>query len=201
MRYAAINHPGDKYSADMLSQIAKAMKAHQGLDPMKGLKVKRVIAAGQSQSADKLYDYVTQWQATADVIDGFLIHGNGTVKKTFPAKLTVPVLNLLSDREAEPEKPTKDKNYRLWEVSGTGHSGYFIGVQQVQGSSQRVAGLPPVTGPATPRSWTTPATTARSSTRGSLPASSTARRCRCTTRPVRRCTSCGGGSAPASAHR
>ena len=144
LRYAAINHPGDKYSADMLSQIARAMKAHQGLDPMKGLTVERVIAAGQSQSADKLYDYVANWQAAAGVIDGFLIHGNGTVKKTFPGKLTVPVLNLLSDREAEPAKPTKDRNYRLWEVAGTGHSGFFIGVQQVQGSSQRVAGLPPV---------------------------------------------------------
>lgn len=144
VRYASINHPGDKYSADMLSQIAKAIEAHQGLDPMQGLKVKQVIAAGQSQSADKLYDYVTQWQAKANVIDGFLIHGNGTVKKTFPVELTVPVLNLLSDREAEPAKPTTDKNYRLWEVSGTGHSGYFIGAQQVQGSSRRVAGLPPV---------------------------------------------------------
>ena len=144
VRYAALNHPGDQYSADMLSQIALALKSHQGLDPMKGLRVKRVIAAGQSQSADKLYDYVTQWQDAADVIDGFLIHGNGTVKKTFPHKLHVPVLNLLSDREAEPDKPTRDRNYRLWEVSGTGHSGYFIGVQQVQGSSQRVAGLPPI---------------------------------------------------------
>jgi hypothetical protein len=142
VRYAALNHPGDQFSADMFSQTARAMKAHQGLDPMKGLKVKRVIAAGQSQSANKLYDYVTQWQASANVIDGFLIHGNGTVKKTFPAKLTVPVLNLLADREAEPAKPTDDRNYRLWEVAGTGHSGYFIGVQQVQGSSQRVAGLP-----------------------------------------------------------
>lgn len=144
VRYAALNHPGDQYSADMLSQIALALKAHQGPDPMKGLKVKRVIAAGQSQSADKLYDYVTQWQNTARVIDGFLIHGNGDVIKTFPVELSVPVLNLLSDREAEPDKPTRDKNYRLWEVAGTGHSGYFIGVQQVQGSSQRVAGLPPV---------------------------------------------------------
>ena len=142
LRYAAINHPGDQYSADILSQVALAMRAHQGLDPMQGLTVERVLAAGQSQSADKLYGYVTQWQAQAQVIDGFLIHGNGTVKKTFPAPLDVPVLNLLSDREADPEKPTRDRNYRLWEVAGTGHSGYFIGVQSVQGNGPRVAGLP-----------------------------------------------------------
>jgi hypothetical protein len=142
LRYAALNHPGDQFAADIFSQVALAMRAHQGLDPMKGLAVERVIAAGQSQSADKLYDYVTQWQEQAQVIDGFLIHGNGTVKKTFPAPLDVPVLNLLADREADPEPPTTDPNYRLWEVAGTGHSGYFIGVQSVQGNGPRVAGLP-----------------------------------------------------------
>ena len=142
VRYAAINHPGDQFSADIFSQIAQAMRSHQGLDPMRGLKVKRVIAAGQSQSADKLYGYVNQWQTQAQVIDGFLIHGNGTVKKTFQGPLDVPVLNLLADREAEPEKPTKDRNYRLWEVAGTGHSGYFIGVQSVDGNGQRVADQP-----------------------------------------------------------
>jgi hypothetical protein len=142
VRYAALDHPGDDYSADMFSQIAKAVRTHVGLDPMKGLRVKRVIAAGQSQSADKLYNYVTEWQDSARVIDGFLIHGNGTPKKTFPKPLSVPVLNILADREAETEKPTKDKNYRLWEVAGTGHSGYFIGVQSVDGNSRSVGSLP-----------------------------------------------------------
>ena len=142
VRYAAINHPGDQYSADIFSQVAKAIRTHQGLDPMRGLKVKRVIAAGQSQSADKLYGYVTEWQEQAKVIDGFLIHGNGTVKKTFPAPLDVPVLNLLSDREAEPERPTKDRNYRLWEVAATAHSDFFIGVQSVEGNGLRVADQP-----------------------------------------------------------
>jgi hypothetical protein len=144
VRYAAINHPGDAYAADMFSQVAQAVRTHAGLDPMKGLKVRRVIAAGQSQSADKLYDYVTNWQSRAGVIDGFLIHGNGTVKKTFPAALTVPVLNLLSDREAEPTAPTTDPRYRLWEVAATAHSDYFIGYQSVHGNGQRVADQPAV---------------------------------------------------------
>ena len=143
VRYAAINHPGDAYSADMFSQVAQALRTHAGLDPMKGLKVKRVIAAGQSQSANKLYDYVVNNQASADVIDGFLIHGNGTVKKTFPVALPVPVLNLLSDREATLEQPTRDRNYRLWEVAATAHSDYFIGYQSVHGNGERVQDRPP----------------------------------------------------------
>ncbi len=144
VRYAAIDHPGDDYAADMFSQIAKAIRSHPGgLDPMRGLKVRRVIAAGQSQSADKLYDYVVHNQDDAQVIDGFLIHGNGTVKKTFPEPLTVPVFNLLSDREAEPPAPTDDPLYRLWEVAATAHSDYFIGTQSVQGNGRRVADQPP----------------------------------------------------------
>lgn len=138
VRYAAINHPGDAYAADMFSQVAQAVRTHAGLDPLRGLEVRRVIAAGQSQSADKLYDYVVHNQASAGVIDGFLIHGNGTVKKTFPGPLTVPVLNLLSDREAEPTPPTNDRNYRLWEVAATAHSDYFIGYQSVYGHGPRV---------------------------------------------------------------
>ncbi len=142
VRYAAIDHPGDEYAADIFSQVALALRAHQGLDPMRGLTVKRVIAAGQSQSADKLYGYVTQWQEQAQVIDGFLIHGNGTVRKTFPAPLGVPVLNLLSDREAEPAAPTTDPRYRLWEVAATAHSDFFIGVQSVEGNGPRVVDQP-----------------------------------------------------------
>ncbi len=138
VRYAAISHPGDTYAADMFSQVARAVRTHAGLDPLSGLKVRRVIAAGQSQSADKLYDYVVHDQASAAVVDGFLIHGNGTVKKTFPGPLPVPVLNLLSDREAEPAAPTTDRNYRLWEVAATAHSDYFIGYQSVFGHGPRV---------------------------------------------------------------
>jgi len=47
--------------------------------------------AGQSQSASRLYDYVNDVQARADVIDGFLIHGGG--QKTFKSRLPVPVLH------------------------------------------------------------------------------------------------------------
>ena len=141
VRYAAINHPGDAYAADMFSQVAKAIRTRGGaLDPMSGLDVRRVIAAGQSQSAAKLYDYVNDVQAEADVIDGFLIHGGG--QKTFEAALPVPVLHLLADREGNPTPPTQDPNYRLWEVAATGHSDYFIGYQSVHGNGPRVADQP-----------------------------------------------------------
>lgn len=142
VRYAALDHPGDAYAADMFSQVAQALRTHSGPDPMRGLKVRRVIAAGQSQSANKLYDYVNTQHATARVIDGFLIHGGG--QKTFTAPLTVPVLHLLSDREGNPSPPTTDRRYRLWEVAATGHSDYFIGYQSVFGNGPRFADQPAV---------------------------------------------------------
>jgi hypothetical protein len=142
VRYAAIAHPGDEYAADMFSQVAKALrtKAKGHLDPMPGLTVRHVLAAGQSQSASKLYSYVQTTQAGAGVIDGFLIHGGGS--KTFDKPLTVPVLHLLSDREAATDKPTTDPRYRLWEVAGTAHSDFWIGYQSVFGLGPRVADQP-----------------------------------------------------------
>ena len=142
LRYAAIDHPGDDWAPDIFTQVARAFRGEgEGLDPMPGLRVRRVLAAGQSQSASRLYSYVNDHQGKAAAIDGFLIHGGG--QKTFDAPLDVPVLHLLADREADPTPPTRDRRYRLWEVAGAGHSDYFIGVQQVMGQSARVAGRPP----------------------------------------------------------
>lgn len=141
VRYAALNHPGDAYAFDMLAQIAKALRGPPGLGAMGGLKVRRVIAAGQSQSAQRLHDYVDFGYARSRVIDGFLIHGDVGRGKTF-AELPVPVLQLLSDFEAAPEAPAAHANYALWEIAGAAHSDLWIGWHQEAGQGARMAGLP-----------------------------------------------------------
>jgi hypothetical protein len=141
VRYETLNHPGDAYANDMFSQIAKAVKSPVGLDPLGGLPgARRIIAAGQSQSASKLDTYVRTVQPTAGVIDGFLIHGGGS--KTYPAPPPVPVLQLFSDREASPTEPNQTVNYRLWEIAGTAHSDFWIGYHQEVGQGPRFAGGP-----------------------------------------------------------
>lgn len=140
VRYAPLSHPGDDFSFDMFSQMAKAIRAPAGTDPMAGLKVKRIIAAGQSQSAGRLDTYVRQVQADAGVIDAFLIHGGGG--KQFDAPPAAPVLHLLSDREATPAEPNQTHNYRLWEVAGSAHSDFYIGLHQELGQGPRFAGAP-----------------------------------------------------------
>ena len=142
VRYADLNHPGDAYANDMFSQVAKAIRAPAGaVDPTGGLRVKRVLAAGQSQSASRLYDYVRSTQASAAVIDGFLIHGGGG--KNYGEGAPAPVLHLLSDREASPAAPTTDRNYRLWEIAGSAHSDFWIGYHQEVGQGPRTVASAP----------------------------------------------------------
>ena len=135
VRYRRLSHPGDDFAHDIFSQVARAIRAPQGADPMAGLPVARVLAAGQSQSAGKLYTYVTEVQPAAQVIDGFLIHGGGS--KLYDVAPTAPVLHLLSDAEASPENPNTSVNYRLWEIAGTAHSDFWIGYHQVFGQGPR----------------------------------------------------------------
>jgi hypothetical protein len=135
VRYRALSHPGDDFAYDIFSQVARAMRSRHGADPMAGLPVARVLAAGQSQSADTLYTYVTRVQQNAGVIDGFLIHGGGS--KLYDTPPAVPVLHLLSDAEASPEAPNTTVNYRLWEIAGAAHSDFWIGYHQVFGQGPR----------------------------------------------------------------
>ena len=64
-RYESINHPGDAYAADIFAQVARSMRARgtNSIDPLGGLSPRRVLASGQSQSANRLYDYVSSGQA------------------------------------------------------------------------------------------------------------------------------------------
>jgi hypothetical protein len=145
VRYESIDHPGDAYAADIFAQVARSMRARaaDSIDPLGALAARRVMASGQSQSANRLYDYVSSGQAARDdVIDGFLIHGGG--EKTFEVPLATPVLHLLSDLEADPAPPSDDPRYRLWEVAATAHSDYFIGYQSVFGNGPRTADQPPM---------------------------------------------------------
>lgn len=135
VRYAPLSHPGDDYSFDIFSQIAKALKTN-AFARGSGLVVRRVLAAGQSQSAGRLNTYVRRVQPAAGVIDGFLIHGGGS-KTWGDAPPAVPVLHLLSDAEANPTAPDTDVNYRLWEIAGTAHSDFWLGYNQVFGQGPR----------------------------------------------------------------
>jgi hypothetical protein len=72
-RYGELAHPGDDYSYDIYSQAAQVLSRPVGVDPLEGLAVEQVIAAGMSQAAARLVTYVNAVHPIADIYDGFLI--------------------------------------------------------------------------------------------------------------------------------
>jgi hypothetical protein len=138
VRYAAISHPGDEFSFSMFSQIARALRTGggNGTDPMGELEVEHVLAAGQSQSASRLTDYIADHQRDDKVIDGFLVHG--TFGHDGPPSSPVPVIHLESDADVSPTaRSNPDGNVVLWEVAGTAHSDFWIGYHSVFGHGPR----------------------------------------------------------------
>ncbi len=57
-RYGTLTHPGDSYSYDIFSQVARALRRGAAPDAMAGLDVERIIAVGESQAAFRLVTYI-----------------------------------------------------------------------------------------------------------------------------------------------
>jgi hypothetical protein len=141
-RYGALHHPGDSYAYDIFSQAGRAVRATATTSPLGGLRVRHVVAAGESQSAFELVTYINAVQPRDHVYDGFLVHsrwGNadplsraplpmitaptGTVIRT---DLRVPVLVFETEsdllRGYVAARQPDSQRLRLWEVAGTSHA-------------------------------------------------------------------------------
>src|SRR5262249_19053444 len=70
-RYGSLMHPGDSFSYDIFSQVAAAVRGAADTT-LGGLRAKRVIAAGESQSAFRMVTYINAVQPLAKAYDGFL---------------------------------------------------------------------------------------------------------------------------------
>lgn len=145
-RYGSLAHPGDGYSFDMFTQVARALR--EGGPAMGGLKPRRLLAAGDSQSALALVTYYNGVQPLTRAFDGFFVHsrasvslplvgpgkyadlagGLGSTPAIFRADLAAPVLDLQAESDVtgvldsvvvrQPDGNT----FRLWEVAGTAHA-------------------------------------------------------------------------------
>jgi hypothetical protein len=145
-RYGSLEHPGDGYSFDIFTQVARALR--QGGAAMGGLKPQRVIAAGESQSALALVTYYNGVQPLTHAFDGFFVHSRASVglplvgpgefadlagglvttPTLFRTDLDAPVLDLQAEGDVTGvldsvavRQPDSD-TFRLWEVAGTAHS-------------------------------------------------------------------------------
>jgi hypothetical protein len=143
-RYGSLVHPGDSFSYDIFSQAGRAVREPTGTSaPLGGLVARRVIAAGESQSAFRLVTYINAIHPLAEVYDGFLVHsrrGNAAPLSQPPqpmiampspvlirTDLRVPVLTFQTETDVTllgshaARQPDTDM-LRLWEVAGTAHA-------------------------------------------------------------------------------
>ncbi len=145
-RYGSLEHPGDGYSFDIFTQVARALR--EGGPAMDGLRPQRLLAAGESQSALALVTYYNGVQPLTRAFDGFFVHsrasvslplvgpgeyadlakGLGTTPAIFRTDLDAPVLDLQAEsdvtsilRSVAVRQPDSD-TFRLWEVAGTAHA-------------------------------------------------------------------------------
>ena len=142
-RYGTLVHPGDSYSYDMYTQAGRAVRSKTA-NVLGGLVPKRVIAAGESQSAFRMTTYIDAVEPlTKGVYDGYFVYsrgGSGAALSQAPlpaiptptptlirTDLTVPVMTFTTETDLVllgylPARQPDTKRFRDWEVAGTSHA-------------------------------------------------------------------------------
>jgi hypothetical protein len=150
-RYGSLSHPGDAFSYDMFTQVARALRAPNGVDVLGPLKPTRVLAVGESQSAFALTTYIDGIQPLTREFDGFVVHSRGGSAAPLgapgqpiditsaisgqPTKIRTdgraPIIvvetetDILGILDAYPARQRDDRKLRWWEVAGTAHADRF----------------------------------------------------------------------------
>jgi hypothetical protein len=162
-RYAALRHPGDRFSYDIYAQAGAAVRRTSGTI-LDGLAVERVLAIGESQSAFRLTTYVNEIDPVTPVYDGVLVHARGRAaaplddvldpavalrggRVLFREDLRVPVLCVSSETDLmtlgylEARQDDGD-SFVSWEMAGTSHGDmYTFGVGPIDSGSLPVEEL------------------------------------------------------------
>ena len=144
-RYGSLTHPGDGYSFDIFTQVARAVRTGAGLG---GARPQRLIAAGESQSAFALVTYVNGVQPLTQIFDGFFIHSRGAVglplvapgkgadiagaitgtPTIFRTDQQTPIMDIQTETDvgsilnSYAARQPDSSHFRLWEVVGTAHA-------------------------------------------------------------------------------
>jgi hypothetical protein len=114
---------GDDLSYDIFSQAGQAVRQPMRVDPLGGLKARRVIAIGESQSASRLATYINSINPLANEYDGFLVLS--TLGNLIRTDLSVPVWKMLTEYDVENSEASVRQPdtamFRTWEVAGSSH--------------------------------------------------------------------------------
>jgi hypothetical protein len=150
-RYGSLHHPGDAYSYDIYTQVARALRKPGAGGVLGRLHPRRLLAVGESQSAITLTTYVDGVQPLTHEFDGFLIHSRSGAAAPLgepdagidiassiggaPTKIRTdnPTPTLMVETETDvlgvlgyyaarqPDSP----RLRTWEMAGTAHADRF----------------------------------------------------------------------------
>lgn len=155
-RYRDLSHPGDAWSFDIFTRVARSLRddADDGL--LGGLAPARLLAVGESQSAFFLVTYVNAIDRLARCFDGFFVHGRGATgaapEGMFPATsddlgevartlgrqgeqirddLRVPVIVLQSETDVVllgggMAQQPDGELLRQWEIAGSAHADTYV---------------------------------------------------------------------------
>jgi hypothetical protein len=144
-RYGTLAHPGDAFSFDIYTQVARALRTGAGLS---GLRPRQLIAAGESQSAFALVSYFNGVQPLERAFDGFFVHSRGAAglplvapgeyaniagsiggaATIFRTDQDAPVLDIQTETDlasilnSYAARQPNSRHFRLWEVAGTAHA-------------------------------------------------------------------------------
>jgi hypothetical protein len=149
-RYGSLSHPGDAYCYDIFTQAAKVVRGAGGVDVLGGLKPKRLIAYGESQSAMYMAAYTNGVQPLAKAFDGIFIHSRMAAVPAFTggggggcnAMMGAQGVKIRNDLEAKvfqfqtetdvlgaagthAVRQSDTDRLRTWEVAGTSHVDFY----------------------------------------------------------------------------
>ena len=147
-RYGSLTHPGDAFSYDIYTQVARALREGEALGE---LIPQRILGVGESQSAFALVTYANGVQPRAAAFDGFLIHSRaavafplgepggsidiigsiGGVPTRIREDLDAPVIVVESETDVlmmnyQAARQDDTDCFRLWEIAGTAHADRFL---------------------------------------------------------------------------
>ena len=119
----------DALNWDIYSQALQAIRSPQGVSPLADLKVKRVIADGESSSASKLTQYFNAIHPLAGLADAFILNGAPEPNIRVRTDLATPVFILTTETDVavigHAQNRQADSNVlRTWEVAGTSHADF-----------------------------------------------------------------------------
>jgi len=117
-----LDRTGDVLSWDVFSQTVEGLRHPAAVNPLPGIRVKRVNATGESQSALRLTPYYNSIDPLHRVVDGIVYYdAAGQLRTDSPTK-AISVATEIGVGLLPSGLPAPDGvNYRRWELAGTSH--------------------------------------------------------------------------------